>query len=110
MTKKANIDITAEHLALIQAILAKHLPKNTSVWAFSSRTKHNARKFSDLDLAIDAQQPLSHHILLDLASDFEESSLPYKVDLIDWKTTAESFKKIIAAQRIKLIENNIIKK
>jgi predicted nucleotidyltransferase len=62
--------------------------------------KNTARKFSDLDLALEAPCPLSIQTLADLASDFEDFNLPYKVDLVDWRTASPAFKKIIATSRI----------
>ncbi len=37
-----------------------------------------------------------------LDSAFEESDLPYTVDLVDWATTSETFKKIIERDRVAL--------
>jgi len=37
-----------------------------------------------------------------LADDFSESDLPFKVDIVDWATTGERFRKIIEAERIVL--------
>jgi type I restriction enzyme S subunit len=35
-----------------------------------------------------------------MAEAFDESDLPYKVDLVDWATTSESFRKIIERDRV----------
>jgi type I restriction enzyme S subunit len=35
-----------------------------------------------------------------LAEDFSESDLPWKVDIVDWATTGESFRKIIRDSRV----------
>ncbi len=87
------IDITQEHLKLVQDILAKHLLPTAKVWVFGSRVTGRAKKFSDLDLAIETRE---------LAWDFEDSDLPYKVDLVDWVSLDDAFKKIIAADRVPL--------
>jgi predicted nucleotidyltransferase len=97
-----NIDIEQKHLKIIQSILKQHLSNNIKVWVFGSRAKKNAREFSDVDLVLEAKAPVPIQLLADLASDFEESDLPYKVDLIDWTSTSESFKEVISEQRVLL--------
>jgi predicted nucleotidyltransferase len=100
---KTSLDIRPEHLKIVQNILKKHLPTNATIWVFGSRAKGTAKKFSDLDLAIDAGKPLASSIMIELAFDFEESDLPYKVDIIDLVTIKENFKKIIMQDRILIV-------
>jgi type I restriction enzyme S subunit len=38
--------------------------------------------------------------MADLAEDFTESDLPFKVDLVDWATTSARFRKVIEGERI----------
>lgn len=80
---KLLLDIQPNHLKIVLDILHKHLPKNAQVWVYGSRAKGNARKYSDLDLAIDCGKPISDILMIDLKDDFIESDLPYKVDIID---------------------------
>jgi predicted nucleotidyltransferase len=75
----ATRDITAEHAAIIGAILRQHLPPNTLVYVFGSRATGGARRYSDLDLALESDGPLD---LESLAEALSESDLPYKVDLL----------------------------
>lgn len=99
------IDIRPKDLEIIYGILNRHIPSKTTVWVFGSRAKGKARKFSDLDLVIDTdQQPMPHDLLVILLDDFEESDLPYKVDVVDWNAISESFREIIRDQR-KLLFN-----
>ena len=56
-----------------------------NVLLFGSRAKGVFHKGSDIDLAID-NSDISFKTLLKIKSDFEESSLPYRVDLVDIKT------------------------
>ena len=57
--------------------------RKITVWAFGPRATWNARKFSDLDLAIIGEQPTGLDLSSRLAEAFAESNLPYKVDLVD---------------------------
>ena len=56
-----------------------------NVILFGSRAKGVFHKGSDIDLAIDNSN-ISFKTLRDIKSDFEESSLPYRVDLLNIKT------------------------
>ena len=84
---------------IVRAILQRHLP-GREVWLFGSRATGAAKPFSDLDLAILGTQPLPLSTLAELADDFSESDLPFKVDIVDWATTGERFRKIIEAERV----------
>jgi type I restriction enzyme, S subunit len=93
------IDIRPDHWEIVRSILQKHVPQY-AVWAFGSRAKWTAKEYSDLDLAIITDKPLSLDISASLSDDFSESDLSYKVDVVDWATTGESFRKIIERDRV----------
>jgi len=77
------IELTAEHRAIVQAVLRQHLPPGAKVWVFGSRATGRAYRGSDLDLAIDAGQPLPYPTQSELGFAFEDSDLPYTVDVLD---------------------------
>jgi len=93
------IDIRPDHWIIVRDILRKHVPQYM-VWAFGSRARGTAKPFSDLDLVILTDQPLPLEVSAALAEDFSESDLPYKVDLVDWATTAKSFRQIIERDKV----------
>lgn len=93
------IDIGVAHWAMVREILAEHVPR-FEVWAFGSRARGNAKPYSDLDLAIITDRPLPIEIDARLADAFAESDLPWKVDVLDWATTQESFRRIIERDRV----------
>lgn len=100
MTSKIpQIDIRPDHWGIVHDILQKHVPQ-LEVWAFGSRAKWQAKEFSDLDLAIIGDTPLSLDVRASLNEAFSESDLPWKVDVVDWATTNDSFRKIIAQKKI----------
>ncbi|MEJ8455829.1 restriction endonuclease subunit S [Xanthomonas oryzae pv. oryzae] len=99
MSDTPNIDIRPDHWQIVRDILRKHVPQY-AVWAFGSRAKWLAKQYSDLDLAIITDQPLSLSISAALADEFSESDLPWKVDIVDWATTGESFRKIIERDKV----------
>lgn len=94
------VDVGPEHLAIVRQILQKHLSASAKVWVFGSRARVAKKLYSDLDLAIDAGQPLAAEIITDLTFDFEESDLPYKVDIVDWQTISSEFKTLIEKEKV----------
>ena len=86
-------------LDILRAILRKHVP-NQEIWAFGSRIKGTARRYSDLDLAIMTDRPLPIAIHGAMQEDFAESNLPFRVDILDWATTQVSFRRVIESDRI----------
>ena len=96
-----DFSLTPDQLRLVETILQRFLPVNTQVWVFGSRATGSVKKFSDLDLLLDQHGvPLPTTILLALKEAFDESPLPYKVDLVDWNTIADSFKECIQDSRV----------
>jgi type I restriction enzyme, S subunit len=97
--KIPSIDISPVHWTIIQGILQKYVPQY-AVWAFGSRATWTAKKYSDLDLAVITDKPLSLSISAELAEAFSESDLPWKVDVVDWATTSEAFRRIIERDKV----------
>jgi len=93
------IDIKPDHWRIVQAILQRHVSQY-DVWAFGSRARRAAKPYSDLDLAIIADQPLPLAVRAALADHFSESDLPWKVDVVDWATTSEAFRRIIEMEKV----------
>ena len=88
------IDLNPNHLATVEHILAEHVPE-CQVRAFGSRATWTAKDYSDLDLAVVGEGPLDWRMLGRLKEAFEESSLPMRVDVLDWHDISESFRKLI---------------
>lgn len=99
MPEIPKIDIRPDHWEIVRDILQKHVPQY-AVWAFGSRAKWTAKQYSDLDLAIITDEPLPISVSAALADDFSESDLPWKVDLVDWAGTGESFRRIIERKKV----------
>jgi predicted nucleotidyltransferase len=71
---------------------------------FGSRATGRARRYSDLDLAIDASRRLTLAEIARLNEAFSDSDLPYRVDLVDWHDIDDRWRQIIAAERAGLTE------
>ena len=97
----ATIDITPEERRTVLALLQRHLP-GTAAWVYGSRAKWTSTPTSDLDIVVFAtpeQQPQ----VGDLREAFEESNLPFRVDLFVWDDVPESFRERIEADKAPLV-------
>ena len=92
------VDISPDHLKVVEEILHKNLPSGVAVWVFGSKANWTTRDSSDLDLALEGD--IDHDTILALEMDFEESSLPYTVDIIDLNQVSDGFRRIVDAQKI----------
>jgi predicted nucleotidyltransferase len=95
------IDLRPRDLESVLRILAEHVP-DREVWAFGSRVGGSAKEFSDLDLAVRGDEPIPAAVLADVREAFRESDLPFKVDVVDWATTQDHFRRIIERQYVVL--------
>ena len=98
------VDIRPDQLEIVQDILLKHLPADVKVWVFGSRANWTTKDSSDLDLALEGESKLSHKVLGALKDAFEDSALPYTVDVVDLNRIGDSFRQIVESQRVLLSE------
>lgn len=96
------IDIRPKDLKIVQDILCAGLPGEAKVWVFGSRARWTTKASSDLDLAIDAGRPLTRMEIYALADAFEDSDLPYRVDVLDLCRVSDGFKAVIEAEKVAL--------
>lgn len=82
--------IEDRHLKIVKQILSLY---PYTFYAFGSRVKGTPRRFSDLDICFIEEIPWNVRAHLD--NDFEESDLPFKIDVIDWKSCSQEFKQEI---------------
>jgi predicted nucleotidyltransferase len=84
------INLESQELAIIQKILRQHLPAS-QVHAFGSRVKNTAKPWSDLDLLIHSPKFLGPEIMGRCREAFENSSLTFRVELVERSQISESF-------------------
>jgi ribosomal protein S18 acetylase RimI-like enzyme len=83
------LQIEDRHFNIVQTILSSY---PYTFYAFGSRTK-TPRYLSDLDLCFFENIP--GNILAHLDEDFEESDLPYKIDVVNWQRCNPTFRALI---------------
>lgn len=93
------IDLDPRDRVEVLRILAEQVP-GMEVWAFGSRVRHTAKPYSDLDLALITQQPLSLDQMAAITDAFANSDLSIRVDVVDWASTSEVFRQIISQAKV----------
>lgn len=91
------IHIDPDDLTILHNILGQF---NYTCYAYGSRVKGTHRKFSDLDLCI--REPVSDLEIFYLKEAFEESNLPFKVDIRRWSDMSKDFQTIIQGDLVKI--------
>uniref|UniRef100_E6VMJ8 DNA polymerase beta domain protein region n=1 Tax=Rhodopseudomonas palustris (strain DX-1) TaxID=652103 RepID=E6VMJ8_RHOPX len=95
------LDLRPEHRAMVHDILATQIP-DRDVVVFGSRARGNAKPHSDLDLAVLGDDPLGLHKMAELKEAFEESDLPFKVDVVEWAQTDARFRAVIRRDAVQV--------
>ncbi len=83
--------------------ILKRIGPTLRVWLFGSRVHgNNFKPFSDLDLAVEHLNggKVSPQILSSLRDAFEESDLPWKVEILDLNDISDTFKNIVAKDQV----------
>ena len=110
------LDIRPDHLEIVKSILGEHLAPEVQVWIFGSRADWLTKDSSDLDIALEGKRELSQELLGILKSSFEDSALPFSVDIVDLNRVGEPFRRVVESQRIPLpiggngVKRNVNKK
>jgi len=102
MTPSTLVDIRPDHLGIVQDIVRTHLPPEVRVWVFGSRADWTTKDSSDLDLALEGDGPVDDQRVTEMKLAFEESELPYTVDLVDIHRVGDGFRRRVMNQRVAL--------
>lgn len=98
IVKQPPINVSQKHYQELITLLEKYMP-NTCIWAYGSRIKGNAKTHSDLDL-VAFSKPEQQTALFNLKEAFEESNLPFRVDLFSWDEIPEDFQNNIKKNKV----------
>ena len=96
------IDLQPEDFALLRDILRARVPPNVRVFAFGSRVHCTARRYSDLDLALEGDAPLPWELLAGIRDALTESDLTINVDVIDLGAIDPAFRHRIEGSLVPL--------
>lgn len=95
------INITDEQKQIVLHILNYYVP-DSLVLAFGSRVRGDFRKYSDLDLLVIGADKLSINEWGELVEAFQESELPFRVDVVDGHTVSVEFRQEILKNHVVL--------
>lgn len=84
------LQIEPRHWKIILDILNKY---PYEFYLFGSRIKGTAKRFSDLDICY--KEKIPDATIGEIAEAFDNSDLPYTVDLVAWWRCTDEFKKLI---------------
>jgi uncharacterized protein len=84
-------------LRALRPLLSRH---KVRVSLFGSRARGDARRASDIDLALIGETPLPLDELARARQSLEESNIPFRVDLLDYATVSPSLRRSIDREGI----------
>ncbi len=82
--------VNKEEMEIIQKIISKYKPK-IHFFCYGSRVKGNFSETSDLDVLIQTEKKDSIGIIYELNEKFDNSKLPFIVNIIDMNKLDEKF-------------------
>jgi len=91
------LQIESRDHQILKQILSKYPYK---FYAYGSRAKGTARKFSDLDLCY--QEDIPDPTISQIQAELEESDLSFVVELVSWKLMRVTFREIVKKDLIVL--------
>ncbi len=98
------IELGPQELAIVRRIVELYLPQR-EVRVFGSRARgRGVKRWSDLDLAVLGDEPLSTAQHAALAQAFDESDLPFRVDVLAWCDAPAALREAIVRDGVALAE------
>ncbi|MCL6563137.1 MAG: nucleotidyltransferase domain-containing protein [Firmicutes bacterium] len=76
------------------------LGDSVRIYLFGSMARGDWGTSSDLDLALDAKEPIAVERLAHLREQLEDSTIPYFIDLIDLNAVSPGFRKKVLEEAI----------
>ncbi len=73
--------------------------QDATIWVFGSRARGDQKEFSDLDLMVESKQDISANVSK-IQEILEEGNFPYKVDIVQSKHFAESYRDSFARDKV----------
>ena len=89
-----SIALSAEQVDIVRNIVRRFL-SGFEVFLFGSRVTGRFQPYSDLDLAVRGPAPMGLALQAEVQEAFDESDLPFRVDIVDWALASDTFRRII---------------
>jgi predicted nucleotidyltransferase len=97
--------LTDQQLKILDEMVISPLKSHgVTVWIFGSRARGDHKPFSDIDIMYETKENIQLPVgfISSIKESIEESRLPYKMDLVDLKDMADSYKSTALADRIQI--------
>lgn len=88
------IDLAPEVLALLKELITQYVPE-CEIRVFGSRIHGTAKSYSDIDIALKCSNPIDRQTMNRLKEALQESTLPIRVDVLDWYSISKEFREVI---------------
>ena len=76
-------------------------PYDVDLYLFGSWASGTQRRTSDVDIAVDPHQPLPPGMLAILRERFEESRIPYRVEVLDLREVDRTFRRTVITHGVR---------
>ena len=100
-SKPGTVDLRPDLCEQVLAVLRTEVPE-AEVWVFGSRATGNARRNSDLDLAIVGSAAIPVRVMNRLRRAFDDSRIPFHVDVVDWHGIDDEFRAVVRRDHVVL--------
>jgi predicted nucleotidyltransferase len=94
-----NIGIDEQSKHKIIGIISVLLPES-SIYLFGSRSRGTHLQWSDIDIALETKNSIVIMITGEIASMFEASNMPYKIQVVDINSVSEKMRENILKDRV----------
>lgn len=86
-------------LTQVQRIVQQRLGGSDAVvYLFGSFARGDERRSSDIDIGVWSADAFLGDLVAQLQSDFEESTVPYRVEVVDLRSVSEAFRAKVQAE------------
>ena len=92
------------HTQMIIDIITAELGHEVGIFVFGSRARDDFKEFSDFDVGLYQSKEIAAKSLHKIRELLLESDIPFTVDLVDFATAGEEFKKL-ATENIQVWNN-----
>lgn len=102
--RRADPETERRWLEQVRAIATRILlPYDVDLYLFGSRARGDARVASDIDLGLDPKGEFPSSVLVRLEEEFDESTVPVEVDLVDLRGAGETLRAKARSEGIRWI-------
>lgn len=79
---------------------------NYKLFIFGSRASGENQRWSDIDVGILGQEKIPGHALVKIEEELENSRIPFKIDVVDFKAVSAQFRTLALKNVIALWKKN----